>query len=69
MHFRIEILEKTVNPISCEIVEAWKPVRPSNGFPYEFKTEREAEAILNICYPKGSPVRSMNRARVVEYNN
>lgn len=63
MHYQIEVLVKTTNPISCEIVENWKPIRPTNGAPYEFKTEREADRILHICYPKN------DRARVVKYEN
>jgi hypothetical protein len=63
MHYKIEVLIKSTNPISCEIVEDWKPVRPVNGAPYEFKSESEADKILNICYPKN------DRARVVKYEN
>jgi len=63
MHYKIEVLIKSTDPISYKIVEDWKPIRPVNGAPYEFKTEREAESMLNICYPKD------NRARVVKYEN
>ena len=63
VHYKIEVLVKSTNPISFEIVENWTPIRPTNGAPYEFKTEREAEAMLNICYPKN------DRARIVKYEN
>ena len=69
MRYQIEILVKTVNPISCEIVEAWQPLRPSNGSPYTFETEREAERAFNSIFPRGSKARLENEIRIVKYEN
>ena len=29
----------------------WKSIKPTNGPPYRYKTRREAENMLEICYP------------------
>ena len=67
MIYKIEVLIKTTNPISCEIVEDWKPIKPTNGAPYEFKTEREADSVFNSTFPRGSKTRLENKARLVKY--
>ncbi len=68
MHYKIEVLTKTAD-LSGAIVETWVPLRPTNGAPYTYPTEREAESILNMCYPTGSKARVEGRARVVKYEN
>lgn len=68
MHYRIEVLTKTVDKAGA-IVEEWRPMRPSNGPPYVFETEKEAESIFNMCYPRGSVARVNGAARIVEYRN
>jgi hypothetical protein len=68
MVFKIEVLIKTVDSTGA-VVEIWRPLRPSNGGPYVFETEKEAEAVFNMCYPRGSKARVNNAARVVQYRN
>ena len=68
MVFKIEVLTKTVDSAGA-IVESWRPLRPSNSGPYVFETEREAEAVFNMCYPRGSVARVNGAARIVEYRN
>ena len=69
MTYKIEVLTKTANPISCEIVEVWQPLRPSNGAPYKFNTERDAERVFNSTFPRGSKARLENKVRIVKYRN
>jgi len=68
MGYRIEVLTKTVDRAGA-IVEEWRPKRPSNGPPYVFETEKEAESIFNMCYPRGSIARVNGVARIVKYEN
>ena len=66
MSYRIEILTKTVNSAGV-IVEVWRSLRPTNGSPYVFDTEKQAELVFNSCYPRGSPARIECKARIVKY--
>jgi len=67
MSYRIEILTKTVNNAGV-IVEVWRSLRPNNGSPYVFDTEKQADLIFNACYPKGSKARIECKARIVKYD-
>jgi hypothetical protein len=67
MIYKIEVLTKTVNPISREIVEAWEPIHPSNGAPYTFDTEQEAKRVFNSTFPRGSKARLENKVQIVKY--
>ena len=66
MSYRIEILTKTVDSTGA-IIEAWRMLRPNNGSPYVFDTEKQAELVFNSCYPRGSKARAECKARIVKY--
>lgn len=67
MRYFIEVLIKTVGN-DGSIVENWVKVRPNNGAPYVFDTEKQAEAILNMCYPRGTPTRFNQKVRVIGHH-
>lgn len=54
MTFRIEVLTQRYHFIHGDSWE-WRPVKPSHSEkPYEWATRREAEAMMDMCYPVGS---------------
>ncbi len=50
MTYRIEVLAKLYSAERGDYRE-WRPVRPSgDNKPYEWQTEREADAMRRLCY-------------------
>jgi hypothetical protein len=63
MGWRIEVLTKTFHIIRGD-AEEWLPLRGQSGKPFDWCTQREAEAMRDLCYPR---TRYHNRVRVVHY--
>ncbi len=47
MMFAIEVF---VTAQSYPLVKEWRRLRPTNGPPYEWPTEAEADRMLRMCY-------------------
>jgi hypothetical protein len=60
MRYRVEVLVK-VYDIKRGETEVWQALHPTGGEPYSWGTRREAETMMNMCYPSHK-----DKARVVE---
>ena len=50
MSYRIEVLTRTYHVLRGD-EETWRPLHGVGQEPYTWATKREAEAMLDLCYP------------------
>ncbi len=66
MKYQIEVLTRTYHVLRGD-EETWRPLHGVGQEPYTWATKREAEAMLDLCYPSATqPGKGEVRVRIVE---